>query len=179
MRFSLFISGLAATAALAACGTYSPNEIVDKGQYWQRASVSDAAYMQGPKAQQMLNNDIAACVAELRELERLGQVRDAIPANPHNDQVLSSEEMALKNYEEPERVKYLLSEFGDYHDFETCMIAKGWERVKYVPYSVASESRKNYMKNHVNYKYTPPSKSTGYYADEQTQQDGAYGAVNQ
>jgi hypothetical protein len=177
MKFTFLISGLIATMALGACTSHSPREIVDKGQYWQRASVSDAAYTQGPKAQQMLNNDIATCVSELRELERLGQLRDAIPANPHDGRVMSSDELALNAYETPERTKYLLSEHGNYHDFETCMIAKGWERVKYVPYSVAHESRKNYMKNHVDYEYEPPA----HYGHEtaQTQEDGVYNDLNE
>jgi len=177
MRFSFLIGGLIGALALGACTTYSPKQIVDNGQYWQRASVSDAAYTQGPKAQQMLNNDIAACVTELRELERLGQLRNAIPANPHNGRVTSSDEMALDSFETPERTKYLLSEHGNYHDFETCMIAKGWERVKYVPYSVAHESRKNYMKNHVDYEYNPPA---DYGTDDaQTQDDGVYQDLNE
>jgi len=177
MRFSFLIGGLVATLALGACAANSPNEIVNKGQYWQRASVSDAAYMQGPKAQQMLNNDIATCVSELRELERLGQLRDAIPANPHDGRVLSSDEMALDAFETPERTKYLLSEHGNYHDFETCMIAKGWERVKYVPYSVAHESRKNYLKNHVDYEYEPPVSYD--HKNAQTQDDGVYNDLNE
>lgn len=179
MKISLTILSGICVVGLAACSSnYSKNEIVDKGQYWQRSSVSDAAYMQGPKAQQMLNNDIAACVTELRELERLGQIKKGIPANAHDKRVISSDEMALRNYEEPERVKYLLSENGEYHDFETCMVAKGWERIKYVPYDTAHEARKNYMKNHVNYKYEenrpyPDSSSS------QTQADGEYGTLNQ
>ena len=178
MRFSFLISGLAAALTLSACTGANTQQIVNKGQYWQRASVSDAAYMQGPKAQQMLNNDIATCVTELRELERLGQLRDAIPANPRDGRVLSSDEMALQSFETPERTKYLLSEHGNYHDFETCMIAKGWERVKYVPFAVAHESRKNYMKNHVDYEYTPPE--TDYHHGEtQTQKDGVYSDLNE
>ncbi len=176
MRISLTVLSGFCVLAMAGCTTYDGNQILDKGQFWQRASVSDAAYMQGPKAQQMLNNDIASCVTELRELERLGQLRDAIPASPHNDRVLSSDEIALRKYEEPERVKYLLAENGEYHDFETCMIAKGWERVKYVPYAVAHTSRKNYMKNHVDYKYEAPE----YQASEPiTQDEGKYGGLNE
>ncbi|MFP4314012.1 MAG: hypothetical protein ACLFR0_06775 [Alphaproteobacteria bacterium] len=174
MKFSLFLTGLA-VLSLSACGTPQPH-IVDDGQYWQRSSVSDAAYIQGPKAQQMLNRDIAGCVAELRELERLGEIREAIPANPHNDKVLSSDEMALQAWDEPERVKYLLAEHGNYHDFETCMVSNGWERVKHVPYDVAHNARKNYMKNHVDYDYMPPAMATESHV--QTQEDGEYSELN-
>jgi hypothetical protein len=181
MKFSSSILAGMALLTLSACGTPQGN-IVDKGQYWQRSSVSDAAYQQGPKAQQMLNNDIASCVAELRELERLGQLRNAIPANPRTDRVLSSDEQALAAWDEPERVKYLLGEHGEYHDFETCMIAKGWERVKHVPYDVAHEARNNYMKNHVGYNFhehrakLPPSNAS---TSGQTQAEGEYGDMNQ
>ena len=173
MRFSLYLTGIA-VLALGACET-TQTDIVDKGQYWQRSSVSDAAYQQGPKAQQMLNQDIASCVAELRELERLGQIREAIPANAISGRVISSDEQALAAWDEPERVKYLLAEHGNYHDFETCMISNGWERVKHVPFDVAHNSRKNYLKNHVNYEYTPPSMRND---GPQTQEEGAYSGLN-
>ena len=174
MKFSLYITAFA-TLALSDCGTPQAH-IVDDGQYWQRSSVSEAAYMQGPKAQQMLNRDIAGCVSELKELERLGEIRNAIPANAHNNKVLSSDELALQSWDEPERVKYLLAEHGNYHDFETCMVAQGWERVKHVPFDVAHNARKNYMKNHVNYEYIPPSISKK--QDVQTQDEGSYSELN-
>ena len=161
---------------LAACGT-TTNINPHSGQYWQRASVSDAAYQQGPKAQQMLNKDIASCVTELKELENLGQIRQAIPADPHTGKVYSDDEMALMRQDTPTREKFLFAEHGNYHDFESCMLAKGWERVMHVPYHVAHESRKAYLKNHVDYKYqtryegNPPSVPT-------TQEDGPYANLN-
>lgn len=179
-HFTKFLTiGLSLGAlTLTACGGNPHGNIVDKGQYWQRSSVSDAAYQQGPKVQQMLNNDIAGCVTELRELERLGQVRNAIPANPRTGRTLSSDEQALQAWDEPERVRYLLAEHGNYHDFETCMIAKGWERVKYVPYDVAHVARKNYMKNHVAYEYTPPQTDYRTSSGGQRQTDGEFGNLN-
>lgn len=174
MRFSLILTGLAALT-MSACGT-PQGHVVDNGQYWQRSSVSDAAYMQGPKAQQMLNRDIAECVSELKELEMLGEIREAIPANAHNNRVLSSDEQALATWDEPERVKYLLAEHGNYHDFETCMVSHGWERVKHVPFDVAHNARKNYLKNHVDFEYSPPSMSGK--KDVQTQDEGGYADLN-
>ena len=55
------------------------DRIEQSGQYWQRVHTSSALYLRGPKAQQMLNRNIARCVVELRELERLGAVKNAIP----------------------------------------------------------------------------------------------------
>lgn len=158
MRFSHILFSAISILILAGCSAKEARIDVTKGQYWQRATVSEAAYMQGPKAQQMLNEDIASCVSELKELERLGQLRDAIPTNEFTGQVLSADEQALQTWDEPERVRYLLAEHGNYHDFETCMVSKGWERVKYVPFDVAHRARKNYLKNHIHLEYDPQKK---------------------
>ncbi len=140
---------------LGACEHYqsSPSVDIDKeGQYWQRSVVSEAIYQQGPKVQQMLNRDIARCVVELRELERLGAVKNAIPTTLKG-RVLDPDQRELDNWDEPERDEHLYAEHSDYHDFEGCMLAKGWERTLYVPYDVAEKSRENYLKAHIDYKY--------------------------
>ncbi len=155
MRFSL-LPGFAVLVALSACSS-NPNELIDmQGQYWQRASVSSATYLRGPKAQQMLNRDISRCVVALRELERLGTLKDAIPAGgsgaiPDPDQVKTD----LDDWDTPERNEHLFAEHTDYHDFDSCMDASGWERIKYVPFDVAEQSRENYLKSHVRYDYPP------------------------
>jgi hypothetical protein len=126
----------------------------DGAQYWQRKSVSDATYQQGPKAQQMLNRDIGRCVTELRELERLGSIKNAIPTD-HDGKVRDPDEKILSDNDTPDRDEKLLTELSDYHDFEGCMMAKGWERVKHVPYDVAEKSRVNFFKSHVDFGYDP------------------------
>ncbi len=103
--------------------------------------------MKGPKVQQMLNRDISRCVVEIRELERLGAIRVAMPADAGEDGMIEdpdSPEGALAAWETPEREGDLRAEHLDYHDFETCMIDKGWERVEYMPYDMARKSRANY-----------------------------------
>jgi hypothetical protein len=131
----------------------SVNEaILVSGQYWQRVSVSSAVFQRGPKAQQMLNRDISRCVVELRELERLGEIRDAIPDYIEEDKILSRDEAALANIDVPEREQELFYEHSEYHDFEGCMLAKGWERIKYVPYDVANQAREDYLDAHVMYR---------------------------
>lgn len=162
--------------SLTACGT--PTNIdAHAGQYWQRSSVSDAAYQQGVKAQQMLNKSIASCVTELKELENLGEIRQAIPAEPSTGRVYSSDEKALMRNDTPKREKFLFAEHGNYHDFETCMLAKGWERVMHVPYHVADESRKAYLKNHVDYKYQTRYEGNAPHMPT-TQEDGPYAGLN-
>lgn len=139
-----------ALLALSACSTPK----IDNGQYWQRASVSDAAYQQGPKAQQMLNRDIGRCVTELRELEGLGSIKDAIPSDI-TGRALNPDEMKLADWDSPERDGMLLAEHTDYTDFEGCMMSKGWERIKYVPYDVAEKSRRTWFQSHVDYGKDP------------------------
>src|SRR5690606_33268347 len=98
-------------------------------------------------------------------------VRDAIPAD-RNGRVLDPPEMEaerikekerLKDWDAPDRQGYLYAEHADYHDFETCMLDNGWERVKYVPYGVAKLSKEQYLESHINYK-----RPDAYYERNQT-----------
>ncbi len=151
MRFmSRSFLACSALVALSACSTVK----IDDGQYWQRASVSEAIWAEGPKAQQMLNRDISRCVVELQELEGLGAIKDAIPTD-RNGKLLEPDERDLSDHDTPERDGALLAEHSDYHDFDGCMLAKGWERVKYVPYEVADASRRTWYKSHVDYGQDP------------------------
>ena len=143
------ILGLATLAAVSAC---SPGSNVQKvsGQFWQRVNVSESVYTQGPKAQQMLSRDISRCVVELRELERLGIIKNAIP--PELERVdTTRDEQELYDWDAPERDAYLFAEHSDYTDFEGCMDQKGWERVEHVPYDVGMKGRENYLRAHVDY----------------------------
>ena len=152
---SFFFLGLVFTSCLSFSLPASAETITDlleqNGQYWQRVSTSSAIYQRGPKAQQMLNRDIARCVTELRELERLGAVKDAIPEYAEGV-VLSEDEARLAGWDTPERDQELFAEHSDYIDFEGCMLAKGWERVKYVPFDVAEQAQKNYLRTHADYR---------------------------
>ena len=143
--FSALILPGAAVMALAACNSMPPSTAkqleMAKGQYWQRAETSSAIYQRGPKAQQMLHRDIAKCTYEVRELKRLGSLRASTPADPDSQGRVpdpSTPEGRLAGWETPERDGYLYAEHSDFHDFETCMIASGWERVEYLPYDVAT-----------------------------------------
>lgn len=143
MKYALLILPL---LALTACGTAVPKKDMNKAQYWQRSSISDAAYQQGPKAQEMLNRDIASCVATLKEMERLGMVRNTIPAD-NMGRVLDRDEEQYMAFDTPDRFGGINLETNDYHDFEGCMISNGWERTMFVPYSVAGRSRETYLKS--------------------------------
>tara|TARA_X000000950_G_scaffold43530_2_gene48848 strand:- start:1410 stop:2015 length:606 start_codon:yes stop_codon:yes gene_type:complete len=174
---------LSAVIALPACETAKPANFVG-GQFWQRTSASEALHIRGPKAQQILNRDISRCVTELRELERLGQVKNAIPTDIEGH-VMNELEIEMANWDTPERDKHLFAEHTDYMDFEGCMSAKGWERIEHVPYKTAEKSRENYLKTHVKYKkYYDEDSSYGHqspntYEKKSTQTHGDYGNLNE
>lgn len=126
--------------------------IEQEGQYWQRINMPSALYTTGPKAQQMLSRDIARCVVELRELERLGAVTEPIPAYASDKVILADDEAELLGFETPVRDKELYREHSDYIDFEGCMISRGWQRVKYLPFKTAEKAKQNYLKTHSDYR---------------------------
>ena len=164
---------LATTAlALAAC---SATPVKKSEQFWERKNMSEAIYAQGPKAQQMLNRDIASCVVELRELEGLGTTKNAIPTDSAG-RVLDPDELALADWDTPERDGQLLAEHSNYMDFESCMGEKGWERISHVPFEVAAKGRENYKRAKIDYdpaKDDPRSKKKS-----SSQTDGDYSKVN-
>ena len=147
-RIILFI-GISALAVTAGCSSTKPK--VDNGQYWQRTNASESIYINGPKAVQLLNRDIARCVTELRELERLGQIKDAIPTNSKG-RVLNPDEAELKRVDSPEREGYLFAEHKNYHDFESCMDHAGWERTTTVSYEAVERAESNFFANHIKFK---------------------------
>ena len=141
---SRFIA-LFAFIALTSCTVIEKQEIT--GHYWQRASSDSALYLRGPQAQHQLNKHIAECVYELKELERLGSIRDAVPADleaERSDQANAGSKTAF--YDTPIEDDINFTRYFDYADFDGCMFAKGWERVEYVPYNVADTSRDVYYK---------------------------------
>lgn len=158
MRFLLtaLVFIISATPVLA--GNVERN-MEQRGQYWQRVHASSALYLRGPKAQQMLNRDIARCVVELRELERLGAVKDAIPEYAQGI-VMGADEAEMKGWDTPIRDEQLYAEHSDYIDFEGCMLANGWQRIKYVPYDVAEQAQENYKKTHYDYRTKKDNKAS-------------------
>ena len=154
---------------LVAC--VQPPKPLPEAQYWQRASSSDAIYTQGPKAQDILARDISRCVAELRELERMGILHDTIPSDSETGRVLDPDDPRLEmdEYEAPDRTSFLKVELGEYHDFEGCMSAHGWRRVEHLPYETVHLSRESREKAlwktkhpHVQEDYPAAKPSGGY-----------------
>lgn len=179
-RSFLFVSALAVAGTLAACtpGRNLENiehEIAKNGRYWQRTSATSATWMQGPKAQQVLNRDIARCVTELAELERLGQIKSVFPVEKTDAAKTADEaQKSLMEWDNPERDGALLAEGSQYIDFETCMKAKGWERVMYVPYDTGVRAGSNFVNNHV---YLKEQKAI-YEEQKQPEADPDYSGFN-
>lgn len=151
-KLSLAILSGVAVLAVSACDHQPPTkkylEMVN-AHFWQRSDATSATYMRGPKAQQQLFKDISRCTYEIRELQRLGAVRDSTPANTRPDGSIPDPTMPegqLESWDTPERDGYLYAEHFNYHDFETCMQFAGWERIEYLPYETADEARETYLK---------------------------------
>lgn len=153
MSRSTAFLGLPMILALGACSTSEP-----AGQHWQRTSTSQAVYSEGPKADQVLKQDISRCVVELRELEDLGSVKDAVPTD-RQGRVLNPDELedhrraqrlkkeALDEDDTEERKRALLAEHKGFTDFEGCMNSKGWTRVKHTPYKIDTKARKSWFQS--------------------------------
>lgn len=127
--------------ALSACA-YNP----PVGQaYWQRVEGDSALWMTGPKAQQELEQNIATCVREVDELVELGALREATPPDTHSEYHRALEASGdLDYFDTPTRLGDHMVAHTDFHDFESCMRDKGWERVRAVRYSTARKSQEVY-----------------------------------
>ena len=106
--------------------------------FWRQNDTASALYLNGPKAQQQLEVDIAACVHEIVEIAKIEAVREGTPplalgelgTVEHSD--LQARLSRLPYWETPDYIRDLRVNHTDYHDFESCMRYKGWERAMYV-----------------------------------------------
>ncbi len=127
--------------ALSACAWTTP-----VGQaYWQRVEENSALWMTGPKAQQDLDQTIAGCVREVDELVEIGALRETMPPDTHSEYHRALEASGdLDFYDTPTRYGDHMVSHTDYHDFESCMRSKGWERVDFVRYQTELKARNTY-----------------------------------
>ena len=146
---SLLLLSAFSVLALTACGASMNKELDENARYWQRKDTTDAIYQQGPKAQQMLFQDIASCTAHINELERLGAIREGVPAETFDQKgnIIDPNSPAgrIGNWDSPNRQGYMRTEYYDYTDFEGCMDSKGWERTKYNNYKTVDRARDTYL----------------------------------
>lgn len=113
--------------------------------YWQRVEDNSALWLTGPKAQQTLDENIAGCVREVDELVELGALRETTPPDTHSEYHRALNASGdLDYYDTPTRHGNHRVSHTNFHDFETCMRSKGWERVRYVRYQSAAQARETY-----------------------------------
>lgn len=134
-----FIALSLTVLALSACESTKQTRPEDHAAFWQRSDITSALYLRGPKAQHQLHMDIASCVSEVKELSRLGTIRDANPPSG-----IEMNEGLAKNWQSPKGDGPLYAEFRDFHDFESCMNFKGWERTNYVGKDEIDNAAANY-----------------------------------
>lgn len=134
-----FVLALGGIVAVAACSPLPP-----LGQaYWQRVEDNSALYMTGPKAQQQLDEDIATCVREVDELVELDALRKTMPPDTHSEYHRSLKDSGdLAFYDTPTRYGDKKVAHKDFHDYESCMRSRGWERVRYVRYQTMMKAVK-------------------------------------
>ena len=144
----ILLASIATLSITSGCSSNKPK--VDNAQYWQRVKASETTYINGPKAQQLLNRDIARCVTELKELERVRQIKEGIPGDSIDNK--TDEEKRLANIDAYDRDGYLYAEHKDYQDFESCMAHSGWERTKTLSYEAEHRGKKNFFLNHIDFK---------------------------
>lgn len=149
LHVRVFLSLSLVAVVLSGCGTQVQKEFDENGRYWQRIGVTDSIYQQGPKAQQLLFQDLANCTSVVNEMERMGAIKEAVPAETWdrnaNRVIPESPQARLENWDSPERDGFMRTEMYDFHDFEGCMSNKGWERVRYVNYKTDERARDTYL----------------------------------
>lgn len=115
-------------------------QVRSRADYWMRADHVSANYMRGPKAQHELHADIASCVAEVRELVRLGSIGQGVSA----PRTVPMDQDQRTGWVSPTRNGPLYMEYTPFQDFDGCMIAKGWERMDFVKPVIADQAAHNY-----------------------------------
>lgn len=141
-----------AAMAVTACSSSPMSWRLKNADFWQRADIRTATYMGDVEAQKLLNRDIARCTVDVKEQERLAVLHNSIPAEGRGVDPRSPDGY-MAGWDTPERDGYLHAEHLPYHNFETCMMYRGWERVSTVPPDVAQRSRNAWL-DHV----APPAK---------------------
>jgi hypothetical protein len=139
IKFNILLA-ISGVAVLAGC-SMPPTGMA----YWQRVEADSSLWMHGPKAQQELDQNIAACVREVDELVEIGALRQTTPPDTHSEYHRALDASGdLAYYDTPTRYGSHHVSHTDFHDFESCMRTKGWERTNFVRYQTAQQSQKVY-----------------------------------
>jgi len=142
-KISSIVFLLTSVASLSACTLYTPAPQA----YWQRIDSTSALYLTGPKAQQELDENIATCVREIDELVRIGALRGTMPPDTHGEYHRALKASGdLHYYDTPTKYGSTPVSHKDFHDYESCMRSKGWERVRFIRYDTKLDAYKTYRK---------------------------------
>jgi hypothetical protein len=149
---------------LGVCLTLLSSCADNERHYWQRTDPNSAIYLTGVKAQQELEQDISECVHTIIELTKLSDVRGHVPSATQalgdHDQKQETDDMSkLPLYDVPEYIRNLRVDHTDYHDFDGCMVYKGWSRVRYVGPEEEKRSKEIYDDT-ANYSVRPKNPAT-------------------
>lgn len=156
-----------AVLTLAACAVQQP---VTQA-YWQRVEDRSALWMTGPKAQQELDQNIASCVREVDELKHIDALRETMPPDTHSEYHRALDASGdLAYYDTPTRLGNHMVSHTDFHDFESCMRSKGWERVRFVRYQTALKAQETYKSTQEIRKYGVSGDAVTALKREQSQQ---------
>lgn len=131
MRLSGVLSCLAVTVLVLGACAYQPEL-----EYWQRISTTpDAGHLEGPLAQARLERDLVRCgfnVDEIREIAQL-QTQPAQGVNPVFEADIRQRHRshATRAEGDPRKTDGQLV-YDELYDLDTCMNARGWQRVRWV-----------------------------------------------
>lgn len=167
MRCKILMIG-AVSVLMTACMPVRPSGEA----YWQRVEHDSALYMTGPKAQQDLDQSIARCVREIDELVRLEALRETLPPDTHSEYRRGLRASGdLDYFDTPTRLGRKRVAHTDFHDFESCMRHKGWERVRFVRYQTQQSAQKTYRATQQVRKYGVSGAQAEAIASENTHKD--------
>lgn len=136
--------------------TAEERAVRNAADYWQRSDSVSQLYMTGPKAQHQLNIDIASCVAQVKELVRLGSISRATPPSG-----IAMAPDLREGWTSPTRDGPLYIEYTNFQDFDGCMRHQGWERVNFVKPVTAINASRNYTTTILGHPYGWNTGTTG------------------
>lgn len=149
---TILVTGLMLTGVAACSGNSTRHELIREAAFWQRANSSQAALMDGAKAQQMLERDIARCTTELYELEYLGTIDEAMTPEKTRYRDPADDNRKISRWNVPDKDDFIRDQDG-YYTFQTCMRSKGWQRVEHHPYDKSFEARQDYLDTVIGQRY--------------------------
>ena len=135
MKFKfIHILALGLVTTVTACS--QPHKV-----YWKRADDNSALYLTGSKAIARLDEDVSFCTYKVEKMVELNALHETMPPDTTH---ISGRTDALAYYDTPTRLGAAKTSHTDLHDFEGCMLSRGWMRQNYIRPQIAMKDDKNY-----------------------------------